>query len=329
MRVVDLESHFYSEEVIQALAARTEYPYYDDEKKIHYTPDFHATVRPVFYLQTDEAVQARLELMDAAGITTQVLGTSQGLEGLDTATSIECAIATNDMVFHLTQKYPDNFIGFGVFPVADIDAGIAEMERCKNELGFIGWMAESNFFTSYLDEPQFLPMLAAAERLKLPIYLHPSPPLISRLSGLGHAMAGGAMGFTVDTAITVVRMLFQGVFDQFPNLQVILGHLGEGLPYSLNRMDRLSRKQQAIINKNEHEPSYYFLNNIWLTTSGIFSNSTFECAKANVGIDRILFGSDYPFETMHEPVNFVKELPLSQSERAMVFYENFERLFSL
>ena len=153
--------------------------------------------------------------------------------------------------------------------------------------------------------------------------------MIDRLNGLGHVLSGAAMGFTVDTAITLFRLIIQGVFDQFPSLQVILGHLGESLPYALDRMDRATHKMKPVQNKNEHETSYYFKNNIWVTTSGIFSNETFECAKSVLGIDRILFGTDYPIEPLSACVKYVEELALSESDRAKLYYKNSERLFSL
>lgn len=329
MKMIDFEAHYYSDAMFKALCSRTQYPYCENEKIIHYTDDFFSPVIPEVLLHIEESVQTRLKEMDACGVSTQVLGNSQLIEEMPADESIACAKATNNLIYKVSKDHPGRFICFGTFPVRDVNAAVSEMERCKNELGFKGWMTFSNFGDSYIDEPQYLPLLAAAERLKLPIYIHPSAPKIDRLCGLGHAMAAGAMGFTIDTAITLARLIYQGVFDRFPSLQVIIGHLGEGLPYSLDRMDQVSRKMKAVVNKNEHEPSYYFKNNIWVTTSGIFSNDTFTCAKSVLGIDRILFGSDYPYEPLSKAADYVRELELSESDRAKVCYENSERLFSL
>jgi len=296
---------------------------------IRFSDDFFVPVRSSTFIHKDEYISVRLNEMDACGISTQVLGISQGLEELAVPESVACAKVTNDLVHRISEEHPGRFICFGTFPVGDIDAAVAEMERCKCELGFRGWMTFSNYRHTYIDEPQYLPLLAAAERLKLPIYIHPAVPVSDRLCGLGHAMAGGAFGFTVDTAITAVRLIFQGVFDRFPSLQVILGHLGESLPYALDRMDKRSRAMAAAKNTNERDPSYYFKNNIWVTTSGIFSNPTFECAKTVLGIDRILFGSDYPYESLPDSVGFVNGLPISDIDRAKVCHENSQRLFSL
>jgi len=329
MKLIDFESHFYSDSLFDALCLRDEYPYCKDRNTFRFSDDFGVPVLNTLFLHTDEYINNRIAEMDACGVSTQVLGISQGLEELQVSQSIECARATHDLIYEVSKNYPDRFICFGTFPVGDIDASIAEMERCKNELGFKGWMTFSNYRYSYIDEPQYRPLLAAAERLKLPIYIHPTAPVIDRLGGLGSAMAGGAMGFTVDTAITAARLIFQGTFDEFPDLQLILGHLGEGLPYSLDRMDKRSSAQKASKSRNEHLPSYYFGKNIWVTTSGMFSNPTFECAKAVLGIDRILFGSDYPYERLPDAVDYVEELPISGGDRAKLYYENAQRLFSL
>ena len=329
MKLIDFESHFYSDAIYKVLCSRTEFPFCENESKFHYCDDFVVPVIPALFLHTSEQVKARISEMDACGVSTQVLGMSQGLEEFPISEGVECAKATHDLIYKISKENPGRFICFGTFPVSVTDAGIAEMERCKYELGFGGWMTSSNYRYSYIDDPEYLPLLAAAERLKLPLYIHPTAPVQERLCGLGSAMAGGAMGFTVDTAITVTRLIFQGVFDQFPALQVIMGHLGEGLPYTLDRMDKRSRTLKADKSKNEHEPSYYFKHNIWVTTSGMFANPPFECAKATLGMDRILFGSDYPYEHLSDGVNYIKELPLSGSDREKLYYENSERLFSL
>ena len=329
MKLIDFESHFYSDIIFKAFCSRTEYPYCENESVFHFCDDFYVPVQQSLFIHTDELIKARLAEMDACGVSTQVLGVSPGLDELPASDGVRCSKATNDFVYKITKDHPDRFIGFGTLPVRDIDSAIIEMERCKYELGFKGWMTFSTYQHSHIDDPKYLPLLAAAERLKLPIYIHPTNSEIDRLCGLGHAMAGGAMGFTIDTAITIIRLIFQGVFDKFPSLQVILGHLGEGLPYTLDRLDKRSRTQKAFRSKNEHPPSYYFKNNIWVTTSGVFSNPTFECAKTVLGIDRILFGSDYPYEALSDAVNYVRELELSESDRAKVCHKNSEYLFSL
>ena len=329
MKIIDYESHFYSDTFFNILCSRTEYPYCEDGKKFRKSDDFYTYVNHSLFLHTEEQVEARLQEMDDCGVSVQVLGTSQGMEEIPVAESIECMKATNDLIYNLSKKYPNRFLCFGAFPVGDTNAAILEMERCKKELGFIGWMTHSNYRRSHIDEPQYLPLLAAAERLQLPVYIHPNVVTSPRFTGLGHTMAAGAMGYTIDTAITIGRLVFMGIFDRFPSLQVILGHLGEGLPFYLDRMDKRTAAQNADHNFNKREPSYYFKHNIWVTTSGVFSNPAFECTKAVLGIDRILFGSDYPFESLKASVNYVKELELSESDRAMVCYKNSERLIAL
>ena len=313
---------------MDAFCARTRYPYSKDNR-FYFCDDFAVPVQSSLFFHTDELLEARLREMDDCGVATQVLGHSPGLEEFDVPVSIECARATNDFIHETAKKHPDRFICFGTFPVGDIAAALDEMKRCKFELGFRGWMTFSNYKHSYIDDPKYYPLLEKAEEYRFPIYIHPTNSPIDRLAGLGSTLAAGAMGFTIDAAITIMRMVWGGVFDRFPKLQVILGHLGEGLPYSLDRIDKRSSTQKTDKSSNKHLPSYYFKENIWVTTSGIFSIPTFECAKAVLGIDRILYGSDYPYEKLPDAVGYVKSLSLTVEEREKLYFKNADRLFSM
>ena len=144
MKLIDFETHFYSESLFEALCLRTEYPFCENRSKIYFTDDFGGIpAAPIIFIHTDEHVKARLKNMDACGISTQVLGVGQGVEELPVSESIACAKATNDLIYRVSKEHPGRFICFGTFPVGDIKAAIMEMERCKYELGFSGWMTFS------------------------------------------------------------------------------------------------------------------------------------------------------------------------------------------
>jgi len=226
----------------------------------------------------------------------------------------------------LTKKYPGRYLGSAILPVQDVPAACAELERCVKYLGFVSWHVHSNFGETYPDDPRYLPIYKKAAELGVYVYLHPQLPQGLRVGDLGFAVAGPGLGFTVDTMITLTRMVVTGIFDEVPNLKVVLGHLGEALPFLLKRMDNRMKFVPNPVAKNKHDFSYYFQNNIWVTTSGNMSDEAFACTVEAIGLDRILFGSDHPYENMGDMVEFVKELPLGESERQQLYYKNAEAL---
>jgi predicted TIM-barrel fold metal-dependent hydrolase len=194
------------------------------------------------------------------------------------------------------------------------------------ELGFVAWHTHSNYGDSYPDEPKYRPLFAKAAELGIYVYLHPQLPNIKRLLDLGFTFAGPGVGFTVDTTITILRMIATGLFDEIPNLKVVLGHLGEGIPFLLDRIDNRMNFLPNPKLSNKQLPSYYFKNNIMVTTSGNMSPEAFQCTKDVLGIDRILFGSDHPFESAVDMVKFVDNLVLTDEERALLYYKNAAKL---
>jgi predicted TIM-barrel fold metal-dependent hydrolase len=331
MKKIDFEAHYYPPELLHLFSTRSEYPIYNPEEyELRLSSDF--VIKDKFKMTMLAApFEERLALMDHFGITTQILSLSPGIDYLRSEESVEAACAANDYAYEATQKFPGRFLAYAALPIYDVDASVRELQRCVQELGFVGWMTFSNAGQLCPDDEIFEPIFAKAAELNVPVYLHPNQPYSGRLTGLGPQLAGASFGFGVDTSVTLVRMIYKGIFDRYPNLKVMTGHLGEGIPFNLKRMDErgknyLPRKAPAV---NKELPGYYFRNNIWVTTSGQYSLEAFRCTQDVLGIDHILFGSDFPYERLEEVGEFARQLCLSEIDRERLFYRNAEEILGV
>lgn len=322
MTKIDLENHFYADCLIEALAERTEPPRITKDRSVIWWTDFIDMQQGRLLDILLDLAEERKQAMERNGITCAVLSSSAGPEQLDTAKSIEVCRGTNDVLYEVTKKYPGQYLGSAILPVNDVDAACAELERCVKDLGFVSWQTHSNYGAHSADEEQYRPIFQKAADLGVYVYLHPQIPNEGRLNNLGFTVAGAGLGFTENTIETLVRLVISGIFDEIPNLKLVLGHLGEAIPFLLERMDN---RLFFIPNPNikcEHTLRYYFEHNIMVTTSGNMSPEAFECTKSVLGIDKICFGSDYPYENVDEMSAFVDGLPLSEEERELVNYKN-------
>jgi len=332
-RVYDLEHHYFQPEFLDYLETRTDYPYFDGTNiKINELSNFPLDVSS---LNTDSTVieeitnlgPIRLSTMDDAGITTGVVSSSYGIEmtSIPKEEAVKYARLTNDAVAEAVKKYPGRFLGTITLPTPYVEESIAELERCVNELGLQYWHTHSNFGEEYLYEEKFEPLLAKCAELDVPIYLHPATPSDSYLLDSGESFATAAFGYSVDVMKTSYRLIVSGIFDRYPNLKLILGHMGEFYPYCLTRMDNRISSTDSYI-KCKEDISYYFKNkNILMTTSGITDPNTIDCAIKTIGIDNIMFATDYPYETIKEEVDFIKSLPISDEDKDKIFYKNAEK----
>jgi 2,3-dihydroxybenzoate decarboxylase len=273
----------------------------------------------------------RLAEMDRYGIDMEVLSFgSPGVQGVsDARQAVKLAQTLNDDLAGIIGKYPTRFSGFAAIPTQDPAAAAVELTRAVRELGLKGAMINGQTSGVYLDDPRYWPIFAAAEELGVPLYLHPAPNSERMSLYEGHPLLEGPMwSWGVETATHALRMLFSGVFDAFPKLTVLLGHMGEGLPFVLWRMDsryKIARVERPL----KRLPSEYLTQNFAVTTSGVCSAAPLQCAISALGIDRVLFATDYPFEHNEEAVRFMETAPLSEADRAKIFHENAERILSL
>ncbi|MCI3985354.1 amidohydrolase family protein [Bacillus vallismortis] len=313
------------------------------------SPDFPATGSHNF---TDDeyfsAVQKRLqefenriEDMDRNGIQTSILSLTQpGIEGItDPERAVKLAKQMNDHAAEFfVSKHPDRFKAFAAVPLQDPEEAAKELERAVNELGFAGALVngysnigdENN--AQYLDEPQVRPFWEKAAQLKVPVYLHPRIPLPNqqRIYKGYEGLLGSAWGFGFETATHAIRLMLSGLFDEYPDLTVILGHLGEGLPFTLPRVEHRLRHQRPETHGNHQKaPTEYLRKNFYLTTSGVFRTQALIDTLLEVGSDRILFSVDYPYETMEEISSWFDQCPISETDRYKIGTENAAKLFQL
>lgn len=327
-RIVDFEAHYYTQEFLDTLAARTRLPTYDAKTRtLHHGGDCDLTFGPVLP-ELLELGDARVRDMDRNGISTAMLSFSIGIEQLEPELGVREARKNHDALRAVMDAYPGRFGGCAVLPVDDLDWSVHELERCA-AMGFAGWNAFSNYNGRRLDDESLFPLLQKASELGLYVYLHPTMTQIPDLHGYGPGMVTSGLGFSVDVCITLTRMIMAGVFDRLPDLRVIIGHLGEGFSVYLQRLDDSMRAKSEGKAKNRKRPSEYFRRNIWVTTSGNFNAPAFRCAKEVLGMDRLLFGSDYPMETLERNIQFINSLNLTDDERERLLHGNAERAFGV
>ncbi|MCL2578642.1 MAG: amidohydrolase family protein [Oscillospiraceae bacterium] len=322
MKLYDLENHFYDECFVDAVTRRTRPPSYNkDTQIITWSEALEAPFGKLVALLL-EVGGGRLELMDKLGISTAVLSCSPGVEDLGAGESTEVARKTNDALYELTKKYPGRYLGSAILPVKDVEASCRELERCVKDLGFVSWHTHSNYGESCPSDERYLPLFEMSARLGAYVYLHPQLPQGLRVNDLGFTVAGPGLGFTTDAMVALTRLVVKGLFDRVPNLKMVLGHLGEAFPFLLDRMDNRFKFLPNPKALNKQDFSYYFKNNIWVTTSGNMSKEAFACTAAVMGIDRILFGSDHPYESAADMIRFVRELPLGETDRQKLYHKN-------
>ena len=280
----------------------------------------------------DDLGALRLGEMDEAGIDFQVLSHSiPGLQGIDAATGPALARRVNDRLYQAIQRHPSRFGGFASLPTADPAAAADELERCVTRLGFKGAMINGLTDSRFHDDQRFWPIYERAQALDVPIYIHPTLPrpavieayykeYVQKHPGLLRA----GWGFTVETATQGVRFVLSGVFDKYPGLKVILGHMGEGLPFYLWRISYGLRGSMSEKTFRE-----VFCEHFWITTSGFFSDPALICCLLEMGIDRILFSVDYPFMENPPGAEWIKTLPLSAEDREKLLNGNARRLLKL
>jgi 2,3-dihydroxybenzoate decarboxylase len=280
----------------------------------------------------------RLSLMDKYGIEMMILSlNSPALQGIpDVKRAVELSRVANDFLAEQIQKRPGRFAGFAALPMQDPEAAIVELSRCVKELRFKGAMvngfSQVNTLDSavYYDLPQYWPFWEALERLDVPFYLHPRNPLHTQQQIYeGHPwLLGPTWAFAVETATHALRLMASGLFDKYPRLQIILGHLGEGLPSSIWRADHRIRKFPRGIPASK-PLSEYLRSNFYITTAGNFRTQTLIGVMMEVGAERLLFSTDYPFEEISEAADWFKTASISETDRLKIGRLNAVELFKL
>jgi 2,3-dihydroxybenzoate decarboxylase len=315
MRKIALEEHFISPGLVE-----------------YWRPtmgDVPAEITEKIYRALTDFDDLRLKSMDDAGIAKAVLSISgPGVQvEPDAARATAKAAEANDFLADVVAKHPDRYLGFAHIALQDPAAAARELERCVSQLGFKGAMINGQTLGRYLDERQFDPFWAKAEELQVPIYLHPADPAQQYATyGSYKELTRATWGWGVETGTHALRMVFGGVFDRFPKALLMLGHLGETLPYLLWRLDSRAKLYGVQLKR---QPSDYIKDNIAVTVSGMYSAEPLHCALAALGDSRVMFSADYPFENVSEAGHFMDTVPLTDAQREDIAWKNAARMLRI
>lgn len=324
MRIITVEEHFVTPTFISGAGKAS------TERLRNSRRDGAFTIE-----QLSELGEKRVAEMDAAGIDMQVLSlNSPGVEQLEADAAVSCSRDANDFLAHAIGQHPTRFAGYASLPIQAPEHAARELERCVRQLGFKGANINGHTGGRYLDDRFFSPILERVEALDVPIYLHPtvSPkPVVDALYGgfspaVTGVLSGGGWGWHIETAVHVLRMVLGGVFDRHPKLQVIIGHMGEALPFML---PRLNRNLPVQLTKLERSVADYLRQNVHYTFGGFNFTPTFLNLLLEVGVERIMFSADYPYVPMEEARSFLRHLPVSEADRSRIAHGNAERLLKL
>ena len=282
--------------------------------------------------------KGRIIKMDAAGIDFQVIShVEPGVNFIERKSeAVTLAIEINNYLSDAIKIFPGRLGGFAVLPMrSPVDAAI-ELERTVTELGFKGALINGHTNGVYLDDNSYDVLLKKAEELEVPIYIHPTNPpkeISEKYFQNNDAFITG-WGWQVETSIHLIRMINKGVFDKYPKLKVIIGHMGELIPYGFSRLNvALTVGNWIIAGDNTSKPKmnlyYYFKNNIFITSSGVFDESVFTCAKEMIGLNNMMFSVDYPFQDNISATQFLNKLPLNSQEKSQFAGKNASALLKL
>lgn len=275
----------------------------------------------------------RIAHMDSLGIDMHILSlTSPGVQVFETALATRLAAESNDALAAAVKAYPTRFAGLAAIAPQDPAAAAREMERAVRKLGLCGVIINSHTMGEYLDAPKYRPIFEAAEALDTPIYLHPREPAPSMVTPyLDYGLFFATWGFAAETALHAMRLIMSGTFDRFPKLKIVLGHMGEGLPFWLQRIDNryLLELKIGATDKLARMPSEYFLDNFVITTAGVTSMPALRLSLDVLGVERILFAADFPYEDDAEAVRFMDNAAVTEAERKQIYETNAQRVFKL
>ena len=342
MKKICVESHFWLKEYTDYLFTRKEIPkreYVDGGKAVveWVTPELPmkqpSGKGPMNGSGDISNLELRLQQMDEAGLDMQVLSFAHpSIQDLEPEAAVFWSKKMNDKLAEAIKKYPDRFSGFARIPFQDPAAAVEEVKRAVEELGLKGIKTDSNVRGEYLDDKKYWPIFAEAERLDVPFYLHPREPsrdmLKPYLSYQG--LPGSMWGYGAETGLHAVRLICSGLFDEYPGLKVILGHMGEALPFWKERLNLAGPTKPGDLNKNVSD---YVQDNFYISISGNFSYPALVCALLAMGADRILFAVDYvapmPNNSILEAVRFIESAPICDTDKEKIYHLNAERLLKL
>jgi 2,3-dihydroxybenzoate decarboxylase len=326
----DRQAHGRMEKIVKKIALEEHFLVPGFE--IYWSPTFgdvDANIRNKLQARLEDFGDSRLETMDRAGIERCVLSIAGPGVQVEPQIEVACRKAreANDILAREIQRRPNRYSGFAHLAMQDPMGAASELERAMRELGFCGAMINGHTCGRYLDDPCYDPFWERAEELEAPIYLHPADPPVPYAALAGYnALTRATWGWGVETGSHALRLIFHGTFDRFPKAKLLLGHLGETLPFLLWRFD--SRAKLYGVQLAKH-PSDYIRENIAVTTSGMFAADPLLCTLNALGRQRVMFSADYPFESVDEAAEFIDNVALDTDVREDICFNNARRLLRL
>jgi 5-carboxyvanillate decarboxylase len=274
---------------------------------------------------------ARIRDMDAAGIDVQVLSlTAPGVQVFDADTAKRLAAASNDQVAEAVRKYPERFRALAAVASQDPKEAAREIQRARQQLHLNGVIINSHTMGEYLDDNKFWDIFEAAEAHNMPIYLHPQTPSPAMIKPyLDRGLERAILGFAHEVSVHLLGIITSGVFDRFPQLKIVIGHGGEGLPFMMYRIDYMYLNVRIKRPKTQLKPSDYIRRNVFVTSSGLAYAPSITFAQRELGMDRVLYAMDYPYQYDIDEVHYSDAFPISPAEKKMFFQSNAERVFRL
>ncbi len=345
MKKIAIEEHIHTEGYLAYLYTRKEFPRRDYAKeggkmfiRDWWSPTNFRLMDPDQPNKLTDQGEGRIKDMDEAGIDMQVLSLSfPGVELFDAVDGTSMAKTVNNNLSDVINRYPERFAGFAALAPQAPEEAANELERAVVELGLKGAIINGNIQGDFLDNKKYWPIFEMAQKLDVPIYIHPKMPPADMIKpylaypGLASAMSG----FAAEASLHALRLICSGVFDDYSNLKIILGHLGEALPFWLWRLDSRFQEEKsdpasAEVYKNlKKNPSQYFKDNFFVTTSGMFWEPVLKFTCSVLGIDKVLFAVDYPYESSKEAVEFIDSIPMEDNDKEQICHLNAERLLKL
>jgi 5-carboxyvanillate decarboxylase len=339
MKKIDIEAHFYTREYQEYLLSRKEPPreeLYKGYVRLWYEPK----IWEPHGLEIEDSLldlgDGRLKNMDKAGIDMQVLSLSTpGCEQFPPAEGTYLSRKTNEELHKAINKHPDRFAGLAALAPQSPEEAARELERAVKELGLKGAKINSHVSGEYLDNRKYWPIFEMAASLDVPVFLHPNTPAPSSIKpyeDYGFALAGPPWGFGAETSLHALRLIYSGVFDKYPRLKIVLGHLGEGLVFWLYRLDFSFKRpwmEEEIRPQIKRMPSEYLRDNFYVNTSGMYSIPAFMSVYLELGAEHIMFAADYPYENSQEATEFIEQIPVCDTDKEKIQHSVAEELLKL
>jgi 2,3-dihydroxybenzoate decarboxylase len=346
MKKIAIEEHFHTKEYIKYLYSRKDWPrreiIEEGGKRIArewWSPTNYRLMNPDQPNPLTDLGEGRLRKMDEAGIDMQVLSISfPGVELFNATDGTAMARSINVEVSSAVKRYPERFAGFAAIAPQDPEAAADELERAVVKLGLKGAMVNGHIRGEYLDDQKYWVIFERAEKLDVPIYIHPkmpSPEMIkSYLAYPG--LASAMLGFAAEASLHAMRLILSGIFDKFPGLKIILGHLGEALPFWLWRIDSRWEEEKkadplsAAYYKNYRKsPAQCFRDNFYVTMSGMYWEPVLQFVCSVLGSNKVMFATDYPYESSRLAAEFMESVQLSHTDKEKISHLNAEKLLGL